>query len=72
MTPLNKYNYYSWITKGYDDWARQAYEAGDCMLDSKYAEKLESIYASPKSYAQEEHKNNLEFLENLQKQLYFI
>lgn len=37
--PISKYEYYGWIVKDYDDWARQANDQGGCMLKMEYAIK---------------------------------
>lgn len=66
--PINKYCYYSWVVKDYDNWAEQAYHDGDCMLESTYAERLEQIY-NQKEYNEQQHKENIAFLDKVQMEL---
>ena len=69
--PLNKYNYYPWQVKDYNDWAEQADKQGDCMLRIEYAQKLEDIYSS-ENYTDKQHDDNISFLEKVQMDLELV
>ncbi len=69
--PLNKYNYYPWQVKDYNDWAEQADKQGDCMLRMEYAQKLEEIYSS-EIYTDNQHDDNISFLEEMQRDLELV
>ncbi len=69
--PISKYDYYAWTVRDYDDWAEQVNNHGDCMLKREYAERLEKIYEN-KEYTDEQHKENISFLNDLQCELNFV
>lgn len=69
--PISQYEYYGWIVKDYDDWARQANDQGDCMLKMEYAIQIEKIYDN-EGYTEDQHKENIAFLENLQYELQLV
>lgn len=72
QTPLICYQYYAWHVKDYDDWARQAAEQKDGMLEYERTIHLEQIYSNEKVYSAEEHADNIQWLIDLEHNLAHI
>lgn len=66
--PVKNYNYYPWSVGDYNSWARQAQEQGEWMLCDEYHRFLQELYEK-EMYTEEQHKQNLEKLGEIQMDL---